>query len=442
VIQPQGDAARRQANPSQLPDGFHRLIGTQFASALADNALLLVALAYLLEQGHPAWWAPLLKFSFTIAYVVLAPLAGPVSDGIPKARLMAWMNATKMAGVLLLCLGVNPLVAFAVVGLGAAGYAPAKYGLVTELVAPGQLVRANAWLEVSVVSAVLLGTAVGGLLVSETLALWPPYATVAQVLTAPEWANGSALGTAFAVVLPLYLTASLLNIGLPNSGRRYDAEPMGVRALIRQFGAANVALWGDRLGGRLSLSVTTVFWGVGAVLQFAVLKHATEVLGLSLSQASGMQAAVAIGVVLGAIAAARRIPLTAVPRMLPLGVLFGLLIATGAWMNHVWTSVLLMIAVGATGGLLVVPMNALLQHRGYQLLTAGRSIAVQGFNENASILVMLAIYAVLLRLKLSSGAILLGLGVLLAMGMASLWIQQRRHAAVTPTSLHCHCRSG
>jgi MFS transporter, LPLT family, lysophospholipid transporter len=429
VTSPRGVLNAAGIAQEPLPGGFYRLLVTQFASALADNALLLVALAFLLQQGHPAWWAPLLKFSFTMAYVVLAPVAGPVADGIPKAWLMAWMNAIKIVGVLMLCLGVHPLLAFAVVGLGAAGYAPAKYGLVTELIEPVQLVRANAWLEVSVVSAVLLGTAAGGLLISDTVAHWPPYAALAQALATPAWAAGSPLGAALVLVLLVYLVSSALNFGLPDSGRRYASEPSHPVALLRQFGAANAALWRDAKGGRISLSVTTIFWGVGAVLQFAVLRHATETLGLTLAQASGMQAAVAVGIVLGAMVAARCVPLAQAAHLLPLGLLLGLMIMAGAWINSVGATVLLMVAVGAAGGLLVVPMNALLQHRGYQLLTAGRSIAVQGFNENASILVMLGLYAIALRVNLSSSAILLGLGGLLALGMATLWVQHRRLAA-------------
>ena len=420
-----GTTDRVGAASGDLPRGFHQLIAAQFASALADNALLLVAVAYIWQQGHPAWWAPLLKLSFTLAYVVLAPLAGPVADGMPKARLMAWMNATKAAGVVMLGLGLNPLLAFAVVGLGSAGYAPAKYGLVTELIGPHQLVRANAWIEVSVVGAVLIGTATGGLLVSDSLANWLPYAQLASALQSPAWANGSALGTAFGVVLLLYGAGSLLNVGLPDSGRRYARQAIHPLQLVRQFAVANRTLWRDPKGGCMSLSVTTIFWGVGAVLQFAVLRHATDVLGLSLAQGSALQATVAIGVVAGAVVAARRVQLHAVPRMLPMGVLFGLLVACGAWADSLWVAMLLMALIGAAGGLLVVPMNALLQHRGYELLTAGRSIAVQGFNENASILVMLAAYSLLVRADLSSPAIMVSLGLALAGLMALLWRAQR-----------------
>jgi MFS transporter, LPLT family, lysophospholipid transporter len=421
-----------------LPPGFHRLIGAQFASALADNAVLLVALAFLVQQGHPAWWAPLLKFSFTLAYVVLAPVAGPVADGIPKARLMGWMNATKFLGVLLLCLGLHPLLAFAIIGLGAAGYAPAKYGLMTELVGPELLVRANAWIEVSVVAAVLIGAAVGGVLISETLLNWPPFANLVQTLHSPLWAEGSSLGPSFALVLALYLAAGALNVGLPDSGCRYARTPADPKAVWLGFVQALRTLWRDRDGGGLSLGVTTVFWGVGAVLQFAVLRHATEVLGLSLAQASGLQVATAVGVVAGAVMAARLVPLSLVPRLIPLGALFGLLIAFGGWTSSVGATLVVMVFVGLVGGLLVVPMNALLQHRGYQLLTAGRSIAVQGFNENASILVMLAMYALAVGHDLSAQTILLTLGVVLAIGMVLLWARQPRHPPVMDASRARH----
>ena len=142
-----------------MPKGFYFLIGAQFASGLADNALLILGIYFLHEQGYPGWWAPLLKFSLTLSYVFLASLVGPVSDAFAKNQLMAWMNALKVVGVVLLVMGAHPLVAFALIGLAASVYAPCKYGLVTEAVPPRLLVRANAWLEVSVVLSVILGFA-------------------------------------------------------------------------------------------------------------------------------------------------------------------------------------------------------------------------------------------------------------------------------------------
>ncbi|MDC6166492.1 lysophospholipid transporter LplT [Paucibacter sp. XJ19-41] len=397
----------------RMPPGFHLLIAAQFASALADNALLIVTIALLHEQGLPAWWAPLLKFSFTISYVLLAPWVGPLADALPKARLMAWMNGVKMLGLVALLAGLHPVAAYAVVGLGAACYAPAKYGLVTELVAPRQLVAANSWLEVSIVGAALLGTVLGGALVSEGLR-----ALLASLVALPGLA--SSLSASLALLLLLYGLAAVAQLGVPDSGARY-ARSASLRpvALLRDFVRANRALWRDAEGG-VSLAVTTLFWGVGATLQFAVLRWAQQVLQLGLDRSAYLQAVVAVGVVVGAAAAGRWVPLTRALRVLPLGVLLGLLMAGLAWVDAFALALPLLALVGAVGGLLVVPMNALLQHRGYQLLTAGRSIAVQGFNENLSILGMLALYAGALALDAPLLPLMTVFGSLIALVMLAL----------------------
>jgi MFS transporter, LPLT family, lysophospholipid transporter len=397
-----------------MPPGFHLLIAAQFASALADNALLIVAIALLQAQGLPAWWAPLLKFGFTISYVVLAPFVGPLADAVPKARLMAWMNGFKLLGVLALLAGLHPVAAFTVVGFGAAAYAPAKYGLITELVGPQRLVAANGWVEVSVVCAALLGTVLGGLLVSPWL----------QGLM-----GGWGLHGAMAVLIAVYLLAGLLNIGVPDSGARYAASGVHPLRLAREFWASNLILWRDREGG-LSLAVTTIFWGVGATLQFAVLRWAAEVLQLPLDRAAYLQGAVAVGVIAGASVAGRWVPLHAACKMLGFGVVLGLLMPLVASTGELALAVPLLMGVGVVGGLLVVPLNALLQHRGYRLLSAGRSIAVQGFNENASVLGMLATYALLLALDVPIVPLLWGLGLCIAAAMA--WLMRRERVAGLP----------
>lgn len=406
------------------------MVLAQFASALADNALLIVAIAWLVETGRPGWWAPLLKFAFTVSYVLLAPMVGPLADAVPKGRLMAVMNAVKVIGVGLLAMDLHPLAAFAVVGFGAAAYAPAKYGLVTEIVGPARLVAANAWLEVSVVGAALLGTVLGGLLVSPLAA---GVAVSAGCLPGLPQAIDPCgpLPVAVLTVLGLYGVASVLNAFIPDSGARYAGRSIHPVALVRDFAQGCSALWRDRLGG-LSLAVTTVFWGFGATLQFAVLKWAAESLGLPLDRAAYLQAVVAVGVVAGAAWAGRHLGLRDAPRLLPVGVLLGLLVPAVALTSSLWLALPLLMAVGAVGGVLVVPMNALLQHRGFRLLTAGRSIAVQGFHENASVLGMLALYALMLRLDLPIQWLMAGFGGSIALGMALLAWRERRLGPVAP----------
>ena len=415
-----------------MPAGFHLLIAAQFASALADNALLIVTMALLVEQGYAAWWAPMLKFGFTVSYVVLAPFIGPLADSMPKARLMAWMNGVKLLGATLLCLGLHPVAGYALVGLGAAAYAPAKYGLITELVPTRRLVAANGWIEVSVVCAALLGTVAGGVLVSP----WLVTGSAARALNG--WLSQATTGTlqsayllSLGVVLLTYATASLLNLRLPDSGATYARASQRLGGMVADFRSGNRTLWRDASGG-LSLAATTLFWGVGATLQFAVLRWAGDVLHLTLDRAAYLQAAVAVGVIAGAGLAGRLIPLSAAHRVLPLGVLLGLMLGVVASVDSLLWAVVLLTTVGAIGGLLVVPLNALLQHRGCTLLSAGRSIAVQGFNENASVLAMLAIYGALTAAEAPIVPLLYGFGLLIAAAMAALLWQEHRRRAQPP----------
>ena len=411
-----------------MPKGFYFLIGAQFASSLADNALLILGIYFLNEQGYPGWWAPLLKFSLTLAYVLLASVVGPLADAFRKHRLMAAMNALKICGVILLLAGAHPVVAFAIIGLGASVYAPSKYGLVTESVSPRLLVRANAWLEVSVVLSVILGIALGGAL-SGMLDSWP----VSLPMDAP--ANDALLGVqtrtlpAMAVIVAVYGISACLNLGLTAMVKHVPLVPLSAHALRpTMFWKSNQKLWRDPLGG-LSLYVTTLYWGVGAVMQFAVLAWAQQTLGMSLKSGAYFQVVVAFGVIAGAFIAGRKFKLHSARQALPWGLLLAFLLPIIVLISNPWHALVLLLCVGVAGGLLLVPMNALLQHRGMQVLTAGRSIAVQGFNETLSVLVMLAGYSALLAYGVSLASIMLLVATLLVAGIAPLclfvWRQVR-----------------
>jgi len=414
VHAPSSDLAALCATRPTLPRGFGIVIGAQFASALADNALLIVAIALLVRQGFAPWWVPLLKVGFMTAYVVLAPWVGPLADAFAKGRVMAAMNVVKMLGLALLALGLNPVAALAVVGLGAAAYAPAKYGLITELAQPEALVKANGWIEISVVSAALLGAVLGGLLVSPLWLASGPAAFLDGLGLPADKLTGS-----LAALLAIYAVSSLLNAGIPDSGRRQRSASHDAATLLREFRAANRLLWRDREGG-LSLAATTLFWGVGATLQFAVLRWAGEALSLPLSQAAYLQAAVAVGVIAGAAAAGRWLALHQARYGLWAGVVLGLLMPVVAQIDDVALAAGMLCLVGGVSGAMVVPLNALLQHRGAALLSAGRSIAVQGFNENLSVLLMLAAYAACEATGVPIGVTLSGLGLLVATTIAAL----------------------
>ena len=400
-------------------------MGAQFISALADNALLLVAMALLVEQGQAAFWVPLLKLMFTLSYVVLGPWVGVCADTWPKQKVMMVANGVKALACMAMLWGVNPLLAFAIVGVGAAVYAPAKYGLVTELAQPEQLVTANAWIEISTVSAVLLGVVLGGALVSPA---W------LQLTWVQAWSSFQGLESVYAASLAMLLVcyglAAVLNLFIQGSGRVYAPMPWQLTVLLSGFWQDLKSLWRDPLGS-ISLSVTTLFWGVGACLQLIVLSWAQESLLLSLSQAAYLQAATAVGVMAGAALAARWVALHQATRVLGLGLAMGALLPIMLWVTQWQTAVLLTALLGMVGGFFVVPMNALLQHRGVVLLSAGRSIAIQNVNENASILAMMAAYSGLLYFHAKVEDLILALAFLMIAVMARVvW----RYQSMKPPS--------
>ncbi|MEN9619224.1 MAG: Lysophospholipid transporter LplT [Pseudomonadota bacterium] len=402
-----------------MPKGFYFLIGAQFASALADNALLILGIYFLKEQDYPGWWAPLLKFSLTLAYVVLASVVGPVADAFQKNRLMAYMNALKILGVFILLSGLHPVFAFALIGLGASVYAPSKYGLVTESVPPRLLVRANAWLEVSVVLSVIFGIALGGALTG-----WIEAGTFAELAidlsSVTAWGVQTKTLPALVVIVGVYGLAAVLNFGLKPMGQCVRLSPLTWQSVkFTTFWKSNRKLWRDPLGG-VSLYVTTLYWGVGAVMQFAVLVWAQQTLALTLKDGAYLQALVAIGVIAGAFVAGRNFKLHSARQALPWGLLLAVLLPVIVMVTNLWVAVLLLLCIGVSGGMLLVPMNALLQHRGMQVLSAGRSIAVQGFNENLCVLLMLAAYSALLAFGVPLGFIMLLVATLLVAGIAPL----------------------
>ena len=393
---------------------------TQFVSALADNALLLVAMAVLMAQGQAAFWIPWLKLMFNLSYVIMGPWVGVWADNWPKPTVMWVANGVKGLSCLGLLWGLDPLLAFALVGVGAAAYAPAKYGLVTEIAEPEELVSANAWIEISTVSAVLLGVVLGGALVSSAWLQW------AGGLT---WLSAHLPNTTYsasmAALLCLYGLASVLNGLIPGSGKQYVRVDGAWLSVWRSCWQDQRTLWRDPLGS-VSLSVTTLFWGVGATLQLIVLAWAQQQLQLNLSQAAYLQAATAVGVVVGAALAAKTVSLHKATSVLGMGIALGLLLPLMLWVTEWQTAAVLTAAIGVVGGFFVVPMNALLQHRGVTLLSAGRSIAVQNVNENASILLMMAGYSSMLYAQVELSVWVSVFSVAVTLGMSAVVWRYRR----------------
>jgi len=400
--------------------GFYTIMAAQFFSSLADNALLIAAIALLIETQAPEWMRPLLKLFFTVSYVALAPFVGAFADSMPKGRVMFVTNLVKVVGCAMMFWSVHPLAAYAVVGFGAAAYSPAKYGILTELLPPEKLVAANGWIEGTTVGSIILGTALGGALIGPSLSGW----LLSFEVPGLETGIDSPAEAAIVVIAVVYAIAAAFNLYVPDTGAHYPHQERNPLRLVQDFGQCLKKLWGDSLG-QISLAVTTLFWGAGATLQFIILKWAEVQLGLGLSSAAQLQGVVAIGIAFGAVLAARFVSLRGSLSVLRVGIAMGLLVPLMTLISSLPWAYPLLVLVGGLAGFFVVPMNALLQHRGHLLMSAGHSIAVQNFNENLSVLLMLGLYALLIQADLSVNIVIWLFGLFIA-GAMTLVLKRHR----------------
>ena len=400
--------------------GFYTIMAAQFFSSLADNALFVAAVELLRYDGAAEWQRAALVPLFAFFYVALAPVVGAFADRFPKGRVMLVANAIKVVGCLMMLFGSHPLLAYAVVGLGAAAYSPAKYGILTELLPPSQLVKANGWIEGLTIGSIILGVVVGGLLVGPRVGDWLldrdfPFLDF-DIATAPE--------AAIACMISVYIVAAIFNLRIPHTGVAMQPMP-DARHLFPEFWRCNVRLWRDKLG-QISLATTTLFWGVAGNLRYIVLAWAAAALAYSTSQASTLVGVVAIGTAVGAVIASVKMTLDRATNVIPLGIGMGLTVILMIFIDNLWVAVPFLILLGGLGGYLVVPMNALLQHRGHMLMGAGRSIAVQNFNEQACILSLGGFYALMTGFGMSAYIAITAFGLVVA---GTMYLIGRWHAS-------------
>lgn len=413
---------------------MHRLapvLGAQFFSSLADNALLIAAIALLTSLAAPDWMTPLLRLAFVLSYILLAAWVGVLSDMWPKGRVMFVTNLIKIGGCLLLLFGSHPLLAYGVVGAGAAAYSPAKYGILSEILPPEKLVAANGWMEGLTVISIILGIVLGGVLVDPVVG-----EALVDFAHVPVVGQTTLADAAIAVVTLVYVVAALINLKIRDTGAKYPNVRFNALGNVITFAKTCKTIFTDTFCVS-SLLVTTLFWGMGAVLQFLVLRWADERLGLPLSQASMLQAVVSVGIAFGAVLAARFVPIHRAFHVLWTGVAMGLAVAAMSFYSEsfvpgavtigaesvrvsVLVACLMMIVVGTLAGLFLVPMNAVFQRRGQLLLSSGQAVAVQNLSENTMILTMLGIYALLVKLELSVLATMCAFGLFLAVAMATI----------------------
>ena len=404
-----------------MKKGFSTIMSAQFFSSLADNALLVAAVELLRISKAPAWQTPALAPMFALFYVVLAPFVGAFADALPKGKVMFISNTIKVMGCLLMLFGGHPLLAYAVVGLGAAAYSPAKYGILTELLPPSQLVKGNAWIEGLTVASIILGVVLGGLLIGPKASGFllgfdlPLIAT--SVDTAPE--------AAIASIVSLYLIATVFNLYIPRTSAPLQPLAGNVATFVRDFSHCNARLWADKLG-QISLATTTLLWGVFGNLRLIVFAWAAAALGYATADASRLVGVVIIGSVAGAVVASMTTRLDRATSVIPLAIVVGVLMIGLNVITNVWVAAPFLVLLGGLCGYLIVPMNALLQHRGHNLMGAGRSIAVQNFNEQACILGLGAFYAGLTKFGLSVFVAIAVLGTMVAtvMELIRRWHQR------------------
>ena len=408
--------------------GFYTIMSAQFFSSLADNALFVAAVELLKNDGSPEWQRAALVPMFALFYVVLAPFVGAFADARPKGEVMFISNSIKVVGCLLMLFGTHPLLAYALVGLGAAAYSPAKYGILTELLPASQLVKANGWIEGLTIASIILGVLVGGQLVGPALSGMLLSMNLPLIDTGIDTPPEAAI----AVLILFYGLAAWFNTRIPLTGA--ELRPMrsnpehsmarNMLALLPDFWHCNLALWRDKLG-QISLATTTLFWGVSGNLRYIVLAWSAAALGYGTSQASSLVGVVAIGTAVGAVIASMRMRLEQATKVMPMGIGMGLLVIGMNFIDNVWVAAPFLVLLGGLGGFLVVPMNALLQHRGHNLMGAGRSIAVQNFNEQTCILALGGFYTLSTGLGLSAFGAITAFGLLVA---SMMWLIQRWHA--------------
>jgi MFS family permease len=403
-----------------MKKGFSTIMSAQFFSSLADNALLVAAVELLRQSQAPAWQVPALAPMFAFFYVVLAPFVGAFADSIPKGRVMLVSNAVKIVGCLMMLFGVHPLLAYAVVGLGAAAYSPAKYGILTELLPPSQLVKGNGWIEGLTVASIVLGILLGGQLIGARLS---PH-LLALDLPGVDSGIDTAAEAAISAIMVLYLVAAAFNLRIPRTGAPLQrmTPPM---ALLRDFRSCNSRLWADKLG-QISLATTTLLWGIFGNLRLIVFTWAAAALGYTTAQASNLAGVVVIGSVIGAVVASMTTRLDRATAVIPLAISVGFLMIGLVFIRGLASAVPFLVVMGAICGFLIVPMNALLQHRGHNLMGAGRSIAVQNFNEQACILGLGAMYVVMTKFGMSAFGAIVVFGLLVAVTMELI---RRWHAS-------------
>lgn len=381
-----------------LNKGMKAVLVSQFITAFADNAILFAILAQLSARHYPEWSQPMLQMVFVLTFIVLAPFVGQIADSFPKGRVMLLSNGCKLIGAVVICIGTDPFLGYGLIGVGAAAYSPAKYGILGELTTGEQLVKANGLIEASTIVAILLGSVTGGFLSDYHITMTLVLCTV------------------------MYALAAVTSIFIPHLPPAKTGLSRNPRTMVVTFLRAAVSLWKNQ-ESRFSLTGTSLFWGAGVTLRLMLVLWVPAALGITgQTMPTLLNAMVAIGIVAGAGLAARFITLETVRRCMPAGILIGGMVIIFAFQTSVVPAGITLILLGVFGGLFLVPLNALLQKRGKETVGAGNAIAVQNLGENGAMLLMLGLYSLAVKAGVPVVAIGAAFGGLFALAIGGLWL--------------------
>lgn len=360
------------------------LIGAQFLSAFADNAVLFAVIAMTLQQASRGeWYIPALQSAFILAFIVLTPWVGKLADRHSKPVILIGANLIKALGALLITLGIEPLLGYGIIGMGAASYGPAKYGIIPELSKHDELVKANGWVEGATIAAILSGTVAGARIADDSIEI------------------------ALYTVASLYLVSGLSTLllprkaGVPVRSTKNSFEDLfeTMRVLLRQKQT------------RLTLIGLSLFWAIAATLRVLLVAWAPEVLGTkNASQIADLTFFMALGIVLGSGVVPRLISLDQTRRTRFPAYLLAILLMLLAPVTEITFAKGILVAIGICGGAIVVPLNAAIQQIGYQGVGSGRAVAAQNFFQNTCILFSMALYTLAAALGAKPEAAMLTLG--------------------------------
>ena len=370
---------------NKMSNNIYRVLATQFLTAFADNAILFTAITIVMQQVElGSWYIPALQASFLVAFVLLAPWVGRLADSRPKPRVMFGANIVKALGAGLLFLNIEPFIAYAIIGLGAAAYSPAKYGILPEMVGEDALVKANGWIEGSTILAILSGTVVGAALSEHSITI------------------------ALFTIIALYVVSAIIALTIQHNlivGTKTE------NALGNFYTQMKGLLATPR--ARFSTLGVSLFWAAATVLRVLLVAWAPVMLLIySTTDIAMLTMAVAIGIACGSLLVPRLIPLAYLRRARLAAYAMGIVIVLLATVENIWVARFALFLAGTCGGLFVVPINAALQEIGHKSIGSGGAVAIQNFFENLAMLIATGAYTLVAGLGIDPVVTMMWLGAL------------------------------